>query len=207
MYPRFTRFECKLFLTDAIRYFDGSCERCMIDNTHVVVLSGTGRDMVPSPEMAAFAERFSFEFRAHAVGDANRSAHVERTFDYVENNFLAGRTFVDWNDLNTQAHAWCDVPVSQWTPGGPVAERASCASEVPDGTTAQQAGVEADRSGVATFRAKEGRVCAPARPESEDVRVLVLVTEGGVSGTVGGAEASTGARLDGTRGARREGGR
>jgi hypothetical protein len=62
MYPRFTRFECKLFLTDAIRYFDGSCERCMIDNTHVVVLSGTGRDMVPSPEMAAFAERFGFEF-------------------------------------------------------------------------------------------------------------------------------------------------
>jgi predicted transcriptional regulator len=108
MYPRFTRFECKLFLTDAIRYFEGSCERCMIDNTHVVVLSGTGRDMVPSPVMAAFAERFGFEFRAHAVGDANRSAHVERTFDYVENNFLAGRTFADWKDLNTQAHAWCD---------------------------------------------------------------------------------------------------
>jgi hypothetical protein len=63
MYPRFTRFECKLFLNEALGYFGGACGRCRIDNTHVVVLSGTGRNMVPVPEMAAFAERFGFEFR------------------------------------------------------------------------------------------------------------------------------------------------
>jgi transposase len=108
MYPRFTRFECKVFLTDALVYFNGACERCMVDNTHVVVLSGTGREMTPVPEMAAFAERFGFVFRAHEVGDANRSARVERPFDYIENNFLAGRRFADWNDLNAQARAWCD---------------------------------------------------------------------------------------------------
>ncbi|HEY6724914.1 MAG TPA: IS21 family transposase [Polyangiaceae bacterium] len=108
MYPRFRRFECKLFLTDALRYFGGACRRCMIDNTHVVVLSGTGRDMVPTAEMAAFGERFGFEFQAHAVGDANRSAKVERGFHYVENNFLVGRTFSDWSHLNVEAQAWCD---------------------------------------------------------------------------------------------------
>jgi len=108
MYPRFTRFECKVFLTDAAVYFDGTCERCMIDNTHVVVLSGTGKTMVPVPEMTAFSERFHFTFEAHEVGDANRSAHVERGFDYVERNFLAGRRFTDWADLNAQARAWCD---------------------------------------------------------------------------------------------------
>ena len=32
---------------------------------------------------------------------------VERPFSYVENNFLAGRTFSDWSDLNAQARAWC----------------------------------------------------------------------------------------------------
>jgi len=32
------------------------------------------------PEMVAFAERFGFEFRAHALGHANRSARVERPF-------------------------------------------------------------------------------------------------------------------------------
>ena len=49
----------------------------MIDNTHVVVLRGSGRDMVPVPEMAAFGERFGFQFVAHAIGNANRSARVE----------------------------------------------------------------------------------------------------------------------------------
>jgi hypothetical protein len=80
----------------------------MIDNTHVVVLRGTGREMVPVPEMAAFAERFSFEFKAHEIGDANRSARVERDFHFIENNFLAGRTFSSWEDLNSQARQWCD---------------------------------------------------------------------------------------------------
>lgn len=108
IYPRFTRFECKLFLTDALRYLQGACGDCMIDNTHVVVLRGTGRDMVPVPEMAAFAERLGFKFRAHEVGDANRSAHVERRFGFIENNYLAGRSFADWYQVNTEAVGWCD---------------------------------------------------------------------------------------------------
>lgn len=107
-YPRFSRFECKVFLTDALQWFGGSCVRCMIDNTHVVVLSGTGPEMVPVPEMAAFGDRFAFDFVAHEVGDANRSAKVERRFHFIENNFLAGRKFTDFQHLNVEAHAWCD---------------------------------------------------------------------------------------------------
>ena len=80
----------------------------MIDNTHVVVASGTGRDMVSAPEMAAFAERFGFVFRAHEKGDANRSARVERPFHFIEHNFLAGRSFADFDDLNRQALDFCD---------------------------------------------------------------------------------------------------
>ena len=108
IYPTFKRFDCKVFLTDALRYAGGAPQRVMIDNTHVVVLRGTGREMVPVPEMAAFAERFSFEFRAHEIGDANRSARVERDFHFIENNFLAGRTFSSWEDVNSQARQWCD---------------------------------------------------------------------------------------------------
>jgi Mu transposase, C-terminal domain len=107
-YPTFQRFDCKVFLTDALRYFCGSPARVMIDNTHVVVLRGTGRDMVPAPEMAAFGERFGFRFVAHEIGDANRSARVERPFRFIEFNFLAGRTFSSWADLNQQARQWCD---------------------------------------------------------------------------------------------------
>jgi hypothetical protein len=106
--PTFQRFDCKVFLTDALRYMGGATERVMIDNTHVVVLRGTGREMIPVPEMDAFAERFGFRFVAHAIGDANRKGRIERPFSFIENNFLAGRTFTSWSDLNTQARQWCD---------------------------------------------------------------------------------------------------
>jgi transposase len=106
--PTFQRFDCKVFLTDAVRYLNGAPERVMIDNTHVVVLRGTGREMVPVPEMEVFADRLGFRFVAHERGDANRSARVERPFSFIENNFLAGRTFTGWQDLNLQARQWCD---------------------------------------------------------------------------------------------------
>ena len=106
--PTFQRFDCKVFLTDALRYMGGAVERVMIDNTHVVVLRGTGREMIPVPEMEAFGERFGFRFVAHERGDANRSARVERPFWFIETNFLAGRTFASWTDLNNQARQWCD---------------------------------------------------------------------------------------------------
>ena len=50
----------------------------------------------------------AFSFVAHEIGDANRSARVERPFWFIENNFLAGRTFSSWEDLNQQARQWCD---------------------------------------------------------------------------------------------------
>jgi hypothetical protein len=107
-YPEFQRFHCKVFLTEALKYMGGSCAQTMIDNTHVVVARGTGANMVPAPEMAAFGERYGFEFRAHEVGDADRKGRVEAPFRFIERNFIPGRRFVDWHDLNAQAREWCD---------------------------------------------------------------------------------------------------
>jgi transposase len=107
-YPQFQRFHCKIFLNDNMRYLQGSPKRVMVDNSHVIVLHGTGRHMVVVPEMEAFARRFGFQFAAHELGDANRSARVERPFHFIEHNFLAGRTFSSWDDLNAQARDWCD---------------------------------------------------------------------------------------------------
>ena len=126
MYPTFTRFDAKVFLTDALRYFGGVASRVVIDNTHLVVLHGTGREMVPVPEMAAFAERFGFQFVAHELGDANRSARVERPFWFVEQNFLAGRRFANWQDLNQQARQWVRSRERPPTRNISVPCRASC---------------------------------------------------------------------------------
>ena len=108
VYPTFNRFYCKVFLTEALQYFGGAAARCMIDNTHVVISHGTGHNAVVAPEMAAFALRFGFTFKAHAVGDANRSAVVERSFHTIENNFYPGRTFQNIPDTNGQLRQWCD---------------------------------------------------------------------------------------------------
>lgn len=112
-FPCFTRFEAKAFLHEALCFMDGSARRCMIDNTNVVVVSGSGADAVMAPEMVAFGQIFGFEFVAHAIGDANRSARVERPFYYVEKNFLSGRRFDSWDDLNAQARSWCERTANQ----------------------------------------------------------------------------------------------
>ena len=107
-YPAFTRFEAKTFLTEAFRFFDGVCPRCIVDNTHVVVASGSGPAAIIAPEMVAFGGVFGVTFVPHAIKHADRKGRVERPFWYVENNFLAGRTFQDWGDLNAQARSWCE---------------------------------------------------------------------------------------------------
>ena len=106
-YPCFTRFEAKAFLSEALQFFDGTCPRCVIDNTSVILAGGSGANALIAPEMEAFGELFSMAFTAHAIGHSDRKGRVERPFSYVENNFLAGRRFADWADLNTQARAWC----------------------------------------------------------------------------------------------------
>ena len=107
-YPAFTRFEAKVFLTEAFRFMDGTCPRCIIDNTSVIVAHGSGADAEIAPEMEAFGKIFGVEFFAHSIGHADRKARVENPFAYAEGNFLAGRTFSDWDDLNQQARKWCE---------------------------------------------------------------------------------------------------
>src|SRR5215470_17685113 len=106
-YPRFTRFEAKHFLLEAVRFNDGSCPRCIVDNTSVVVVAGSGPDAVIAPEMVAFARALGVVFRAHHLGHSDRKGRIERPFSWIENNFLTGRTFVDFEDLNRQALTWC----------------------------------------------------------------------------------------------------
>ena len=112
-YPAYTRFEARVFLDAAFRFMDGPCPRCIIDNTSVLVAHGSGPEAQIAPEMERFGGIFGVTFVPHAVGDANRKARIERNFAYAENNFLAGRTFADWHDINEQAARWCREVANQ----------------------------------------------------------------------------------------------
>ena len=112
-YPRFTRFEAKHFLLEAAKFNDGSAKRCVIDNTSVIVVDGTGSEAVFAPEMVAFARTLGFEFMAHERGHSDRKGRIERPYHWVETNFLPGRSFRDFEDLNRQLLAWCREVANQ----------------------------------------------------------------------------------------------
>jgi transposase len=108
-YPRFNRFRMKCFLHEALLCWGHSARQCIIDNTNLARLSGTGSGAVIVPEMAAFAKGYGFEFVCHALGHANRKAGEERGFFTGETNFFPGRTFQSLEDLNAQALDWASV--------------------------------------------------------------------------------------------------
>jgi len=108
-YRVFNRFAMKCFLHEALLFWKYAAQQCIIDNTNLARLRGSGKRAVVVPEMAAFAERYGFEFLCHALRHPNRKAGEERSFWTVETNFLPGRSFTSLEDLNRQALEWATV--------------------------------------------------------------------------------------------------
>jgi len=108
-YRGFTRFRMKCFLHEALCFWGYAARQCIIDNTNLARLRGTGSTAVIVPEMERFAAQYGFKFLCHAIGHANRKAGEERSFWTVETNFLPGRTFQSLEDLNAQALQWATV--------------------------------------------------------------------------------------------------
>ncbi len=105
-YSGFNRFRMKCFFHQALTYWGYAAAECVIDNTNLAVLHGTGREAEFTPEMVRFAGQYGFTWIAHEKGHANRKAGIERAFRTVETNFLPGRTFESMEDLNAQAFEW-----------------------------------------------------------------------------------------------------
>lgn len=108
-YRCFNRFQMKCFLHEALTYWGYVPRQCIIDNTNLARLRGTGAQAVIVPEMEAFAKQYGFQFRCHEKGHSDRKAGEERSFWTVETNFLPGRSFLSFNDLNRQAFEWATV--------------------------------------------------------------------------------------------------
>ncbi|HDP95955.1 MAG TPA: helix-turn-helix domain-containing protein [Candidatus Aminicenantes bacterium] len=112
-YCAFNRFKMKCFFHEALMFWGYSAAQCIIDNTNLARLRGTGREAVMVPEMEAFAKQYGFQFVCHEKGHANRKAGEERSFWTVETNFFPGRVFQNLEDLNRQALEWSTVRMEQ----------------------------------------------------------------------------------------------
>lgn len=112
-YRSFGRFDMKCFLHEALSFWGYSAPCCIIDNTSLARLRGTGKGAVIAPEMEGFARRYSFRFQCHAIHHSNRKAGNECSFYTVQSNFLAGRCFESLEDLNRQALDWATQRVDR----------------------------------------------------------------------------------------------
>jgi transposase len=105
-YRAFDRFKMKCFFHEALSFWEYVADECIIDNTNLARLYGTGKNAVICPEMAQFANQYGFKFVCHEQGHANRKAGNERGFYTVETNFFPGREFTCLEDMNRQAIEW-----------------------------------------------------------------------------------------------------
>jgi transposase len=105
-YRAFNRFKMKCFFHQALTFWGYAARQCIIDNTNLARLRGTGANALIHPEMEAFAKQYSFIYRCHALRHSNRKAGEERSFWTVETNFFPGRTYQNLEDLNRQAFEW-----------------------------------------------------------------------------------------------------
>ncbi len=105
-YYSFNRFKMKCFFHEALTFFGYCARNCIIDNTNLARLRGSGANAVIVAEMRQFAQQYGFEFICHEIGHANRKAGNERSFYTVESNFFPGRRFDSLADLNRQALEW-----------------------------------------------------------------------------------------------------
>lgn len=105
-YRSFNRFKMKCFFHEALTFWGYAAGTCIIDNTNLARLHGTGRHAVIVPEMERFAAQYGFTFVCHEKGHANRKAGDERGFFTTVTNFFPGRRFDGLTDLNRQAFLW-----------------------------------------------------------------------------------------------------
>lgn len=89
---------------NAFRFFAGTPQEVLYDNMKQVKLE-PGRF---HPYFVDFARHHGFAIKTHGVRRPRTKGKVEKAVHYLEDNFLAGRDFVDLDDLNAQRLPWLD---------------------------------------------------------------------------------------------------
>jgi transposase len=91
---------------DAFEYFGGVPRHCLYDGEKTVLLRWEGGYPVYNPAFVAFSTHYNCRPVGCKVRRPQTKGKIERPFQYVENNLLAGRTFKDLEDLRRTAKWW-----------------------------------------------------------------------------------------------------
>jgi hypothetical protein len=90
---------------EAFEYFGGWTQRVLYDNMAQVRDPNT-REL--NKDFVDFCAHYGFAIKTHRPRRPRTKGKVERMVDYVKDNFLNGRQFSDYDDLNVQARHWLE---------------------------------------------------------------------------------------------------
>ena len=97
----------------AFRYFGGMPEECVYDQTKLVVISETFRELNLNQLFSQYATAAGFRIHACEGYDPESKGKVEAGVKYAKNNGLYGESFASWNDLEQYFSDWLDNTANQ----------------------------------------------------------------------------------------------
>jgi len=94
-------------MVNAFEYFGGIPETVLTDRMKTVIIGSEAGKPIWNSRFSDFAADMGFVPKVCKPRKPQTKGKVERLVDYVKDNFLPGRIFVDLEDLNSQALVWC----------------------------------------------------------------------------------------------------
>jgi len=95
-------------LMEAFEYFGGLTKTALTDRMKSVLLEMEEKKPRWNPRFADFMVSIGVAARVCKAYTPQTKGKVERTVSHVKTSLWAGITFTDLDDLNRQAHAWCE---------------------------------------------------------------------------------------------------
>lgn len=95
-------------LMEAFEYFGGLTKTALTDRMKSVLLTMEENKPRWNPRFADFMVSIAVTARVCKPYTPQTKGKVERTVSYVKRSLWGGVTFTDLDDLNLQAHAWCE---------------------------------------------------------------------------------------------------
>ena len=92
----------------AFRYFGGSPEECVYDQSRLVVIKETFRELELNQRFYQYATAAGFQIRACEGYDPESKGKVEAGVKYVKGNALYGEEFSEWSGLEAYLSSWLD---------------------------------------------------------------------------------------------------
>ena len=97
----------------AFRYFGGRPQECVYDQTKLVVINETFRELELNQRFHQYATAAGFTIRVCEGYDPESKGKVEAGVKYVKQNGFYGEEFKDWRELDQYVKDWLETIANQ----------------------------------------------------------------------------------------------